>query len=292
MNAISSDKGLVSVVIPGYKNEFIGEAIDSVLTQTYHNVEIIVVDDGSPNQLKSTLKEYIETGKIRYIHQKNQKMAAARNNGIEHAKGNFIAFLDDDDLWEPEKLELQINLFDNPAIGLVYTFAEGFKDGKNLPIPNFEISHQGKIFGEIFLADFIPNSSVIVRRTCFDKVGLFKATPDFFGVDDCDMWTRITYSYDASCVPKKLTKIRLHKGQFSSDKSIMYENDLNARRKLINDLKIPKVYQKQYFARVYFEIAFNLRKTAKFKAFSFYMKSIQASFSKTTFFAILKLLVN
>ncbi|MFT4850241.1 MAG: glycosyltransferase involved in cell wall biosynthesis [Sediminicola sp.] len=292
MNVITNDKGLVSVVIPGYKNEFIIEAIDSVLSQTYNKTEIIVVDDGSPNKLKSALKEYIEAGKVRYIHQDNQKMAAARNNGIEHAKGDFIAFLDDDDLWEPQKLESQIDLFDNPAIGLVYTFAEGFKDGKHVPIPNFEISHQGKIFGEIFLADFIPNSSVIVRRSCFDKVGLFKATPDFFGVDDCDMWTRITYYYDASCVAQKLTKIRLHEGQFSSDKSIMYENDLNARRNLINDLVIPKVYQKQYFARAYFEIAFDLRKTAKFKALMFYMKSIQSSFSKSTFFAILKLLVN
>lgn len=284
-------KGLVSVIIPGFKPDFIEQSIESVLAQTYSNIEIIVVDDGSPYNLKNVLNTYIESGAITYIYQENQKMAAARNTGIKHSQGEFLAFLDDDDLWLPNKIEKQLQSFESSEVGFVYTFAIGFNDKSDIQIANFEIAKNGKIFTDIFLQDFIANSSVMLRSACLKTTGLFKATADYFGVDDCDMWTRISYHFEAACIPEKLTRIRLHDKQFSGDRSIMLFNDLNARLNLINDLQVPREIQKQYLARVYFDIAYNLRITSKQKAFHYYLQSAKNKMTVTTLLAMVKLLI-
>lgn len=290
MSAFEFKEDLVSVIIPGYKSTFIIESVECALSQTYPHVEVIVVDDGSPNQLKETLSDYIETGKIRYIYQENQKMAAARNNGIEHSNGEYIAFLDDDDLWLDNKLEEQVKCFKaDPETALVYTFAVGFDNDGDIPIPNFHICNTGRIFTHIFLEDFIANSSVMIRKAALTKSGLFNATPAYFGVDDCDMWTRITYYYNAQCIKKDLTSIRLHDQQFSGDRSIMLFNDLNARKQLIEDLDVPSAIQCQYLARIHFDIGYNLRKSAKTKALNHYVKSLVSHFSVKTLLAIAKL---
>lgn len=284
--------GLVSVIIPGYKNSYIVETIESALSQTYQNIEILVIDDGSPNNLRELLDKYICSNQIRYIYQENQKMAAARNNGIKSAKGEFIAFLDDDDLWMPQKIEKQLALFNRDVIGLVYTYAEGFNKADKVQIPNFEIEKNGRIFTDIFLQDFIANSSVMVRSECFEKLGVFNATPGYFGVDDCDMWTRICYHYSAICLCEKLTRIRLHNEQFSGDKSIMYENDLRVRINLIEELEVPKFYRENYFARIYFNIGFDNRRKNKTKAANYYIKSFRAKPSIKSLLAFLKLPLN
>ncbi|MDP5030986.1 glycosyltransferase family 2 protein [Paraglaciecola sp.] len=280
---------LVTVVIPGYKSKYIVETIDSVLSQTYKNLEIIVVDDGSPNNLKIVLADLITSEKIRYIYQQNQKMAAARNNAIHHAKGKFVAFIDDDDLWLPEKIEKQLKCFEDDNVGLVYTFAEGFNQEKSVSIKNFEIIHRGNIYCDIFMQDFIANSSVMVRKSCFDQIGVFNSSPEYFGVDDCDMWTRITHRFAADVIPEKLTKIRLHSEQFSGDRNIMQENDLKVRSQLMQQLHLPSRYRRKYFQRVYFDIGFGLRKTDKKKAASYYLKSFFSSPSVKSILAVLKL---
>jgi glycosyltransferase involved in cell wall biosynthesis len=289
MENIKKQTGVVSVIIPGYKSSYIVETIESALCQTYQNIEIIVVDDGSPNNLGELLDEFIRSDKIRYIYQENQKMAAARNNGIRNAKGEFIAFLDDDDLWEPKKIEKQLALFNSDDIGLVYTYAEGFNDFGSVNIPNFEIEKNGRIFTEIFLQDFIANSSVMVRKGCFDKLGVFNTSPSYFGVDDCDLWTRVSYHYSANCLCEKMTLIRLHDEQFSGDKTIMYENDLRVRKNLIEELEVPIYYRKKYFARMYFNIGFENRYENKTKAASYYIKSFKAKPSIESFFYFVKI---
>lgn len=282
-------KGLVSVIIPGYKADFIIESIESALVQTYNNIEIIVVDDGSPNELRKLLSEYIETGKIRYVHQSNQKMAAARNNGIAHSKGEFLAFLDDDDLWAKDKLKRQISYFDDPRVGFVYSLAQGFNHTKSIDIPNFQIVKSGSIFEDIFQEDFIANSSVIIRKELFDQVGKFKSDPSYFGVDDCDMWTRITYLSQAKCVDETLTFIRLHDKQFSGDREIMLFNDLRARNTLIHDLGIRKKIANRYYKRIYFDIGYNLKSKSKARSAGYYIKSFFAKPNLKAMMALLKL---
>ncbi len=108
---MTEQKQLVSVVIPLYNAEkYIEETMQSILNQTYQNIEIIVVDDGSKDQSPTIVKELQRKHpeKVRYIHQKNQGVSVARNTGIEHANGEYVAFLDSDDLWHPSKIEKQV----------------------------------------------------------------------------------------------------------------------------------------------------------------------------------------
>src|SRR5690349_3602213 len=106
----------VSVIIPTYNRaQFIARAVDSVLEQTYKDFEIIVIDDGSSDNTQEILKAY--EGKIRYVYQQNKGISAARNRGIQEAKGEYIAFLDSDDVWKPEKLSVQVAILDvNPHV--------------------------------------------------------------------------------------------------------------------------------------------------------------------------------
>ena len=100
---------LVSVIIPTFNRQnLILRAVDSINSQSYKNIEIIVIDDGSTDDTQKVLSEYIKSGIVKYIYQKNAKQAAARNNGILHCKGDYIAFLDSDDIWLPKKLEKQV----------------------------------------------------------------------------------------------------------------------------------------------------------------------------------------
>ena len=110
MKPASVNNPEVSIIIPAYNHaDLLGEALESVFAQTYRNFEIIVVDDGSTDDTASLLKPLSEQGVIRYIYQQKQGVSAARNRGIVEANGRYIAFLDSDDLFEPDKLEIQVN---------------------------------------------------------------------------------------------------------------------------------------------------------------------------------------
>ena len=127
----SNKKVLVSVVIPVFNGEkFITECLKSVYEQTYNNIEIIVVDDGSTDNSLVIIKDF--PGEKKIIQQKNGDVSLARNSGVENSSGDFIAFLDQDDKWQPIKLEKQINLFHKfPEIDLVFTdLIKFFSSGK------------------------------------------------------------------------------------------------------------------------------------------------------------------
>ncbi len=118
-----NDDYFVSVIIPNHNySQFVGEAIESVIAQTYKNFELIVIDNGSTDNSKQVLESFKKKyPKIKIYFQKNLGQAGARNRGIDESKGNLIAFLDADDVWMPNKLEEQVKLFIDPDIGLVYS---------------------------------------------------------------------------------------------------------------------------------------------------------------------------
>lgn len=200
---------LVSVILPTYNcANFLPASIGSILSQTYHSYEIIVIDDGSTDNTKEVLVPFIQ--RITYINlEQNKGLPAARNVGIRSAQGKYIAFIDADDLWMPEKLQTDIEYFGKyQDAGMVYSLhtnidAEGcVLDGalkKRLPA--------GNIFNQLFSEqNFIIASSVIVRKEVFETTGLFDE--QLFNCQDWDMWLRIAFYFKVAGINKPLVKYR------------------------------------------------------------------------------------
>jgi glycosyltransferase involved in cell wall biosynthesis len=279
---------LVSVVIPGYKDTYILETLESVLAQTYKNIEIIVIDDGSPFNLCDKLKPLIDERKVTYFYQDNKKMAAAKNHGVRRSTGDLIAFIDDDDLWYENKIALQVEAFRSSNIGLVYTFTEGFTVDQTVKIENFEVEKNGNILKDLFQEDFICNSSVMVKKECLDEVGGFNESKKYFGVDDTDLWTRISLHHEVACISTVLTRLRLHDARFSQNSDAMQLNDIHAKTQFIEAYKIPSSIAGLYYQRIFFELGYAKRKTDKKLAVRYYMKSLRHGFSVQTLLSIFK----
>jgi glycosyltransferase involved in cell wall biosynthesis len=200
----------VSVVIPSYNSaRFVGEAIESVLAQTYVDLEIIVVDDGSTDDTHDVVARFTDP-RVRYVYQDNRERSAARNTGIRAAQGEYVAFLDADDLWRAEKLARQVGLLDaHPEVGLVYCGALLMENDR--VFDEETCSYRGWVLRPLLLVGNIVAgslSSAMVRRGCFDRAGLFDET--FSACEDWDMWVRIALHYPLDFVPMPLVKCRVH----------------------------------------------------------------------------------
>lgn len=207
------DGPLVSAVIPTYNyGHYVTEAVDSVLAQTYKNVEVIVVDDGSTDDTRDRLAVY--GSRIRYIHQQNQGLSAARNTGIKAAGGPFVAFLDSDDLFHPRKLELQMRVFAaRPELGLVATGQFSDEPATWAPAPDGPPPVQGLSLVDVVTRSRFAPSSVVARRECFEVVGQFDTT--LRSVEDRDMWIRIADRFPLVVIPLPLTWYRVTPGSMS-----------------------------------------------------------------------------
>lgn len=184
---------VVSIVLAVYNGEkTIREAIESVLFQSYRNWELIIVDDGSIDKTSEIIKGYKDE-RIKYIFQENQGRSKARNKGIFLSKGDYIAFLDSDDIWLKEHLKREIEIFHTyPEIALVYSDIEIIdENGKRM---QFEIQwkpkrYSGLPINQLIEENFIPFSTVIIKKRILDKVGFFDISID--GAEDWDLWLRI-----------------------------------------------------------------------------------------------------
>jgi glycosyltransferase involved in cell wall biosynthesis len=192
----------VSIIIPTFnRRSYITIALDSVLAQTYKDYEIVVIDDGSSDDTKEVLKPYRDT--IRYFYQDNSGIPATRNRGIKEAKGAYIAFLDSDDYWLPEKLERQLDYFGkNPHCGMVATRCSSIApDGsfrkKNRP------GKSGWVLPDLFKANFIRTSSAVIRKECLEEVELFdESLPE---CEEYDLWLRIAKKFQVGFIDEPLT---------------------------------------------------------------------------------------
>ena len=181
---------LVSVIIPTYNRGWIlQEAIESVLTQEFGDFELIVVDDGSTDNTRDILNAYKED--IIILRQANKGVSAARNMGIASTSSRFIAFLDSDDLWLPDKLSTQIAFFDAHEDALICQTGESWmRNGVRVNPKNRHRKFSGDIFQGSLALCLISPSAVMLRRSLFEEVGVFDESLP--ACEDYDFWLRIS----------------------------------------------------------------------------------------------------
>ena len=223
----------VSVIIPTYNRAYcIERAVNSALSQTYHDYEIIVIDDGSTDTTRDILKKYDH--RITHIYQPNRGISNARNHGIRLSKGKYIAFLDSDDTWIPEKLAIQVKLLeDDSKLGIVCS--------KMIILDNLgnecgikPEDRTGNNFKELIeIGGDLPTSSVMTRRECFDKVGMFDESLAM--MEDFEMWVRIASQYDIYFFNEKiLAYYYQHDHQITKNKILVYESYIQLQEKLFH----------------------------------------------------------
>jgi glycosyltransferase involved in cell wall biosynthesis len=216
---------LVSVIIPAYNAEqFIERTLDSVLSQTYQNLEVIVVDDGSQDRTAEIVSAIAQRDqRVTLLQQSNSGVAAARNLGIEKSQGEFIGPIDADDIWYSQNVEKQVRclLQADPSVGLVYSWSVDIDENDNLT-GEFRASRiAGEVFTTLLFHDFIANaSSALIRRSCLEKVGLYNCNlreQKAQGSEDWDLYLRIAEFYKFQVVPEFLVGYRKLPNSMSGD---------------------------------------------------------------------------
>lgn len=209
-----ASRALVSVIVPCYNAmQFLPKTLSSALQQTYYNFEVILVNDGSTDPIKAWASE-LQDNRVRLISQANKGLAGARNTGIEHARGEYIAFLDADDLWHPEKLARQVAVLAADAeAGFVYTWALLIDEGDRPLRKTWTISEEGNVWPKIIEGNIIACGSVpMIRRACIETVGLFA---DISLCEDWDFWLRMAAHYPFRVVEEILVFYRETSGSLS-----------------------------------------------------------------------------
>lgn len=213
---------LVSAVIPTYNHgALVSEAVASALVQSWPQLEVIVVDDGSTDDTPARLARF--GSRIAVIRQEHRGPAVARNAGIRAARGEWIAFLDSDDVWMPEKVARCVAALEGTRdAGVAYTAVRihELDTGRKYPLPQYTMS--GNLALALFLeCKGVNTSTLVVRRAALDKVGLFDEA--FFRAQDWDLMVRLAEQYDYVHVPEILTERRLHAASLSVTHHDLYK---------------------------------------------------------------------
>lgn len=226
---------MVSVIIPMYNSEgTIIRALNSVCNQDYKNFEVIIINDGSRDNSKFLIENFIEennTNKIRLINQENSGVSVARNRGIIEAKGEYIAFLDSDDVWENNKLSTQINIMEkNKDIFLLSTLLISDKNKKSTNIIK-DISFKKLLFKNYFMT-----STVVIKKQVFETVGYFNTNKNHS--EDYELWLRISERFRTSIFMGKLTTYSLDNNGLSSNLIKMQKGEIENYFELYKNKKI------------------------------------------------------
>jgi glycosyltransferase involved in cell wall biosynthesis len=232
-----SSSPLISVIIPTYNRaDFVADAIRSVQAQTYPRVEIIVADDGSTDHTPEIIAQF--GGTVTYLRLPHRgQPAATRNAALSAARGEYVAFLDSDDLFTRDKLALQVSTLQaNPSVGLVYSDGYYFRDDPSQPMGHLLDGlprPSGDALAQLLRGNFIVSPAmVLTTRGSLDTAGLFDEDPGLFGVEDYDLWLRVSAHFPFLYIQGDVAAIRRHPRSISRDVAALRSGVLRVLEKL------------------------------------------------------------
>lgn len=212
---------MVSVIIPTYNRAgIIKKSIDSVLSQTYDDLELIIVDDGSTDETKELISSYKDNRIKYYSYMSNKGVVYARNYGMKMASGDYIAFQDSDDIWHKDKLEKQIKAMEkDDSVGFCYSRMQYTLDSNSrIVLPQYDVevnSMSGDIFGKLLYDNLVACPCLIMKKECYDKIGGYDA--QFTALEDYDYALRLAKEYKALFLDDILVDANMSSGGVSSN---------------------------------------------------------------------------
>lgn len=224
----------VSVVIATYNmGQYLPDAVSSVLAQNWANLEVIVVDDGSTDDTSERMQVFEDESRVRYIPTENRGQPKAKNRGLTEANGDFIAFCDADDLWDPDKLKVQMPHFEDPKVGVVYSEVSYIdQDGNRIAKPQPYDRHSGSVTNHLVIKNFVPFGTAVIRRKCLEQNGGFDEQLPM-GID-WDLWLRYSVDWHFTYAPDITYIYRIWPGQMSKNYRGRYDNAFRILNKFIN----------------------------------------------------------
>lgn len=230
---------MISIIIPTYNSaHMVCDTINSVLSSKEEDYEIIVVNDGSTDNTETVIASYLSDKRIKYIEQENKGLSGARNTGVLNAKGEYLVFLDADDIILPDKLTIQKNyLEENPDYDIAYSNSEWFieDDFENTRKVNFPV-YTEHIINHLIFGNFIHVNSVMVRKDAIIKAGLFDEK--LRELEDWDLWLRMALNGSKfGFTPGVHSKVRIRKGSMTSNQVRMNGTMVKVLEKTINQIE-------------------------------------------------------
>ena len=291
----ANGRPLVSVIIPAFNRQrFLVDSIESVLSQTYRNFEIIVVDDGSTDDVESFVR--LISRDIRYFRQPHSGVAAARNRGVAEARGQLIAFQDSDDLWHPEKLDMQVALLEREKnSGMVCSAKRAINEDGLVVGGQWKPLYAGRITERLFEVMFVTMPSVVVRREVLEKVGPFDVNLRINS--DYQYWLRASMVTDFSVIEKPLIDIRHSSDSLtrSSTEKRLIEFEMLERfcAKYAHENTLRKHVKQRRLAKAAFNAGRELFRDSNFAAAAcMFKKSLSYRFSLRTTFSLYSSLIS
>jgi hypothetical protein len=253
---------LISVIIPSFNSgKYLDSAIESVVTQTYKNMDIIIVNDGSSDNTEEIVKKHQQKDeRIRYVnHGINKGLASARNTGLKNAHGEFIAFLDADDIWLPQKINIQLRKIKESDADLVFSNWYIWEPEKDVKVRAFEsnpIEDKRKNLLSSFIKKNLGNSSTaFLKKSSLEKVGLFDE--NLKSSEDYDLWLRFLLNeMNIAFCDEPLIYSRKHPGQMSKNIYKMRTSRLTVFKKIVRKhphllVKYPILFKKIFLLQGY-----------------------------------------
>jgi glycosyltransferase involved in cell wall biosynthesis len=269
----------VSVVIPTYNYaHFLPQALESALAQSFHDIDVWVIDDASTDDTAEVVRPYLKDPRVRYRRIEHAGLAGARNAGVRMSAAPLVALLDADDIWLPHKLQLQLPMFDGrPDVGVVYARRLLMDpDGEDLPFEQ-PVLFRGRVLSEVFLNNFVCASSAIIRRSVFDRLGLFDDGLPM--AEDYELWLRVATQYAFEYVDEPLLRYRTgHTSLSKRDEGGTGYTALMIMRRFLDErggrTLLPPALVRQAFAETYVHIGLLRRRRSRLAALGCHLQAL------------------